>query len=55
MGLEEIGFQQSSVDECVLYQCKFIFIIYVYDGVFAFQSNASIDQEITEIGDKFDI
>ena len=43
------------MEDCVFYQRKFIFIVYVDESIFSSPSNASIDQAITYIGDKFDI
>ena len=54
-GLEEIGFWNSRMDNCVFYQREVILIVHVDDSIFAYPSNASIEQAITNIGAKFDI
>ena len=53
--VEEIGFQNSRVDDCVFYIREIVFIVYVDAGIFAFPSDTAIDQAITDIGSKFDI
>ena len=52
-GLEEIGFIQSRVEDCMFYRHEVIFIIYMVDIIFAYPSEESIDKEIKEIGSKF--
>ena len=32
--LQDIGFQQSQIDECVIYHNGIIFIVHVNDGLF---------------------
>ena len=54
-GIEDIGFIQYRVDNCVFYRREFIFIVYLENGIFASLSNASIDQASIQIGIKFDI
>ena len=54
-GLEEIDFQQSRVDNCMLYQCEVIFFIYVNDGIFTSPIDSAIDQAIKDIGTKVEI
>ena len=53
--LEEIGFRQSSVDNCLLYRREVIFVVYVYEGIFSYPSDTSINQAIAYITAKFDI
>ena len=46
-GIEEIGLRQHRVDDCMLYQCEVIFIVYVDSGIFSSPSDAEINQTIT--------
>jgi hypothetical protein len=48
-GLKSIGFQQSSIDECVFYRKNVIFVVYVDDGIFASPDNAAIDDAIRDL------
>ena len=54
-GIEEIGLRQHRVDDCMLYQCEVIFIVYVDSGIFSSPSDAETNQTITEISAKFGI
>mgnify|MGYP003341565099 CR=1 FL=1 len=55
-GLEEIGFTQSAIYECVFYCGNTIFLCYVDDGIFASTNQEEIDQAIKDLRDaNFDI
>ena len=48
-GLQNIGFQQSKVDECVFYRGDVLFFVYVDDGCFASPNMSSIDAAIEDL------
>ena len=48
--LENIGFQQSKIDDCVFYKGKTIFMNYVDDGIFMSPDPKEIDTAIKAIG-----
>ena len=60
-GLENIGFKQSKVDECVFYRDNVIFSFFVDDGIFYSPSAAAVDAAIADLlnerksGSKFEI
>jgi hypothetical protein len=47
--LLELGYRPSSVDECVYYRDKLIFLRYIDDGIFASPEDAIIDEAIEEL------
>ena len=51
-GLENIGFEQSTVDECVFYRKNVIFFFYVDDGVWISPDNTAIDEAIKDLNNK---
>ena len=48
--LTSLGFQSSSIDECVLYKDDVIFIVYVDDGIFVGSDDAKITSLIKQLG-----
>ena len=48
-GLIDIGFQQSSIDECVYYKGSTIFLVYVDDGLFFAPTDDEINAAIADI------
>jgi hypothetical protein len=50
-GLLNIGFKQSSVDECVFYRGNLIFLNYVDDGILACPDMNLINQAIQDLSD----
>ena len=47
--LRQVGFKQSSVDECVWYKYKTIFFYYVDDDIFMRSDSKAIDREIKDM------
>ena len=55
-GLQQIGFVESKIDECLFYIGLVIFINYVNGGIFASPINSAIDLSIANLSaDKYDI
>lgn len=55
-GLESIGFEQSTVDECLYFRGKTIFMFYVDDGIIISPDDKDIDRTIKQLQDeKFDV
>lgn len=48
-GLKEIGFKQSTIDDCVFYRGKVIFLCYVDDGILASPDASLIDKAIEDL------
>ena len=48
-GLEKIGFQASKVDECLFYQRKTMFVVYVDDGIVVDKDMNNIMKVIEEL------
>ena len=48
-GLQQIGFVQSKIDQCLFHRSSVIFIVYVDYGIFASPSNASTDLAIADL------
>ncbi|GFH44538.1 hypothetical protein CTEN210_01012 [Chaetoceros tenuissimus] len=48
-GLLNIGFKQSTIDECVFYKGNVIFFVYVDDGCFVGPNKDEIDQAIADL------
>ena len=47
--LQEVGFTQSLVDDCVYYRGNTIFIVYVDDGIFIGDSDEQLQSVIAEL------
>ena len=47
--LKRIGFRQSSIDSCVLYRGKTIYVLYTDDSIIAGPCKVELDKTITEI------
>ena len=55
-GLEDIGFKQSNIDECLFYKGNTLFMFYVDDGIIVSPKNEEIDEVITQLKEaKFNI
>jgi Reverse transcriptase (RNA-dependent DNA polymerase) len=54
-GLQELGFQQSKVDYCVLWRQSVMLVIYTDDTIVTGPSDKLIDQAINDIGRNFEI
>ena len=50
-GLQQIGFEQSAVDDCIFYKQSTIFMVYVDDGIFMGPDAKHIDQCILDMRD----
>ena len=49
--LQDIGFRQSAIDECVFYRRNVIFFFYVDDGIFVSVDPKEVDKAIQELTD----
>jgi Reverse transcriptase (RNA-dependent DNA polymerase) len=47
--IEEVGFTQSTVDECVFYKGKVMYVLYTDDSVLAGPDRSEIEQVIEDI------
>lgn len=47
--LLELGFQQSTTDECLYYRGSLLFVVYVDDGILASKNKEEIEQAIKDI------
>jgi Reverse transcriptase (RNA-dependent DNA polymerase) len=47
--IEEVGFKQSKVDECVFYKGKVMYVLYTDDSILAGPDKAEIDKVIEDI------
>jgi Reverse transcriptase (RNA-dependent DNA polymerase) len=47
--IEEVGFEQSKVDECVFYKGNVMYVLYTDDSILAGPERAEIDQVIKDI------
>ena len=54
-GLLELGFTQSTTDECVFYRGPTIFMVYTDDGIFCGSDKDDIDTCMNELGQRFEI
>ena len=54
-GLLELGFQQSKVDDCLLYRGSLALLIYVDDTIICSKNKADIDTLIEQLRGKFNI
>jgi Reverse transcriptase (RNA-dependent DNA polymerase) len=55
-GLTQLGFKQSSIDECVYYQNKTIFLCYIDDTILIDPDDEQIDKVIQELkGLQYDV
>ena len=50
--VKELGFQQSSVDECVFYRGSTLYVLYTDDSLLAGPDKAEIDRIIEELQSK---
>jgi Reverse transcriptase (RNA-dependent DNA polymerase) len=54
--LLSLGFHQSTIDHCLFYKPRIIFIVYVDDGIFVSKDIKLIDQTIQQLHElKFDL
>lgn len=47
--IDEVGFVQSKVDECVFYKEDIVYVLYTDDSIIAGPDKAKVDQVIEEI------
>jgi hypothetical protein len=49
MLIEDVGFTQSKIDECVFYKGKVMYVLYTDDSILAGPDKAKIDKVIADI------
>jgi hypothetical protein len=54
-GLVDLGYTQSTTDECVFYKGSTIFMVYTDDGIFCGPDKIEIERCLQELGKRFDI
>jgi Reverse transcriptase (RNA-dependent DNA polymerase) len=54
-GLIELGFEQSTADECVFFRGSTIFMVYVDDGVLIDPDGSNIEEALLDMKSRFDV
>jgi Reverse transcriptase (RNA-dependent DNA polymerase) len=55
LGLKELGFKRSFVDECLYYRGRTLFLVYVDDGILIDPDPAAVEQAMKDLASKFEI
>jgi Reverse transcriptase (RNA-dependent DNA polymerase) len=54
-GIREVGFEQSSADECVYYQDTMTFMVYVDDGILIDPDKEKVESALKDLQSKFEV